>query len=228
LLKEKDLKDIIGWDITNWSKAIDHWESELRFENQKYNCLELGGQKGGLSLWLALKGNNVICSDLDSPETRAFEIHKKYACKNLIQYQAIDAKNIPYEDHFDIIAFKSILGGISRNGKDEIKQKTINEIHKALKPGGVLLFAENIESSFLHRFLRKQFVTWGKDWNYLKVNEIEVIFSSFKSVKYITVGFWGAFGRNEKQRNILGKFDRLFEKFVPKGKRYILIGIAEK
>ena len=61
-----------------------------------------------------------------------------------------------------------------------------------------------------------------------KVKEIENVFSSFKSVKYITVGFWGAFGRTEKQKNILGKFDRLFEKIIPKEKRYILIGIARK
>ncbi len=227
-MNEETLKDIIDWDIVNWSKAIDYWEKKINLYNKHFHCLELGGRKGGLSLWLAMKGNNVVCSDLESPEKYAYEVHKKYECKNLIQYQSIDATNIPYENHFDIISFKSILGGISRNANNSLKQKTVNEIYKALKANGVLLFAENIEASFFHRILRKKFVKWGNEWNYLKINEIENIFSSFKSVKYITVGFWGAFGRNEKQRNILGRLDRLFENIVPKGKRYILIGIAEK
>lgn len=227
-MHKETLQDIIDWDIVNWSKAIDYWEKNIDLNNKNFKCLEIGGRKGGLSLWLALKGNNVICSDLESPEKYAYEVHKKYKCKTLIQYQPIDATNIPYENHFDIISFKSILGGISRNDNNVLKQKTVNEIYKALKVNGTLLFAENIEASFFHRILRKKFVKWGNEWNYLKINEIENIFSSFKSVKYITVGFWGAFGRNEKQRNILGRFDRLFENIVPKGKRYILIGIAEK
>ena len=222
------LKDIIDWDTINWWKAIEYWENNIDLENKKINCLELGGRKGGLSLWLAMKGNNVVCSDLESPEKYAYEVHKKYECKSLIQYQAIDATNISFENHFDIITFKSILGGISRNNKNDLKKTIIDEIYKALKINGVLLFAENIEASFLHKIFRRLFVKWGNEWNYLKVKEIGNIFSSFKSVKYITVGFWGAFGRTEKQKNILGKFDRLFEKIIPKEKRYILIGIARK
>ena len=57
---------------------------------------------------------------------------------------------------------------------------------------------------------------------------MDTLFSSFKNVKFITVGFLGAFGRTEKQRSIFGKLDRVVEKFVPKSKRYILIGIAHK
>ena len=34
---------------------------------------------------------------------------------SLIIYQDIDATNIPYENYFDIIVFKSIIGGIGRN-----------------------------------------------------------------------------------------------------------------
>lgn len=227
-MSKEILKDIIEWDILNWSKAIDYWEKNIDFNNKKFECLEVGGRKGGLSLWLALKGNNVICSDLESPKEYAYEIHKKYECKTLIQYQSIDATNIPHENHFDIITFKSILGGISRNEKNDLKQKTVNEIYKALKVNGVLLFAENIEASFFHQILRRKFVKWGNEWNYLRVDEIENIFSSFKNIKYITVGFFGAFGRTEKQRNILGRLDHFFEKIIPKGKKYILIGIAEK
>lgn len=227
-MTENILNDIIDWDIVNWSKAIEYWSDNIDIKNKNFNCLELGGNKGGLSLWLGINGNNVICSDLELPKKNALELHKKYDCQNKISYQSIDATKIPFENHFDIIAFKSILGGISRNNNNQLKKKTIDEIYKALKPNGKLLFAENIESSFIHKILRKKFVTWGNEWNYLKTNEISEIFSLYRTVNYVTVGFWGAFGRNEKQRSILGKFDRLFEKIVPKNKRYILIGIAEK
>ncbi|MBA3705554.1 MAG: methyltransferase domain-containing protein [Bacteroidetes bacterium] len=225
----KDIvNDIIDWDITNWSKTIDYWSRNIDFKDKNFKCLELGGRKGGLSLWLAIDGHNVICSDLEPPEKYALELHRKYEVQKKISYQSIDATKIPYDNFFDIIVFKSILGGISRNNRNELKKKTIDEIHKALKPAGVLLFAENIEGSFMHKFLRKKFVSWGNEWNYLKINELDELFSSYKSVKYITVGFFGAFGRSKKQRNVLGKFDRLFERIVPRNKRYILIGIAEK
>ena len=172
-MTKEPLSDIIDWDIANWSKAINYWEGVVNLKNKNYNCLELGGRKGGLSLWLALNGNNVICSDLENPKEIAFDIHQKYDCKNLIQYQAIDATTIEYENHFDIVAFKSLLGGVSRDNKNEMKEKVAGEIHKALKQNGVLLFAENIESSILHQVLRKKFVKWGNEWNYLKVEEIE-------------------------------------------------------
>lgn len=225
-MNKETLKDIIDWDIINWSKALNYWEKHVDLQNKNFQCLELGGRKGGLSLWLALKGNNVICSDLENPEKDASIIHKKHNVN--IQYQAIDAANIPFQNHFDLIAFKSILGGIARNNNNALKQKVINEIHKALKENGVLLFAENTEASFLHKLARKLFVKWGAEWNYLKPEEIETLFSSFKSVQFITIGFLAAFGRNEAQRNFLGKLDRVIEKFVPKSKRYILIGVAKK
>jgi hypothetical protein len=120
------------------------------------------------------------------------------------------------------------LGGISRNGNDKLKKITLNEIHKSLKPGGMLLFSENLESSFIHKFLRRRFVKWGTEWNYVKYHEIEEIFSSYSKLEYITVGFWGTFGRTEQQRKYLGRIDNVFEKVIPKSKRYIVIGIAEK
>ena len=120
------------------------------------------------------------------------------------------------------------MGGISRNGQDKLKERTLNEIYKCLKPGGKLLFAENIEASLLHTFMRKNFIKWGSGWNYLKYRDINQIFGKFKNVKYETVGFFGAFGRTEKQRNMLGKLDNLLAPFIPESSRYIVMGIAEK
>ena len=222
------IKDIFEWDVLNWSKAIDFWLEEVDVNTNHLNCLELGGRGGGLSLWLAINNNTVICSDLESPKDLATKLHAKYNCTDKIEYQSINATNIPFENQFDIVVFKSILGGISGNGNDELKKATVDEIYKCLKPNGKLLFAENLEASILHKGFRKAFVKWGNRWNYLKYKEIKNVFSSFENVKYKTVGFWGTFGRTEKQRHFLSKLDNFFERFIPIKKRYIVFGIAEK
>jgi SAM-dependent methyltransferase len=219
--------DIFEWDGINWAKSIKYWNKYLENENINYKCLELGANLGGFSLWLASLGNAVICSDIDSPEDKASQIHKKYFCHRNIRYEAIDATNISYTNYFDIIIFKSILGGICVND-EELRIKTINEIYKALKPGGKLLFAENLRSTNVHMFTRNLFLKRKKLWNYLKYKEVNLLFDSFEQLNYTTVGFLGAFGRTEWQRFFLGKIDNLIESFIPKSARYIIIGIAVK
>lgn len=223
---QERLKEIIDWDIVNWAKALDYWEDNVDIKDKGYHCLELGTANGGLSLWLSLHNNKVLCTDLMEPKESARNIHKKYDCNANIEYAAMDAMNIPYERYFDIVAFKSILGGISQKGCNENKLKTLNEIHKALKPGGRLLFAENLEASLLHKVLRKRFGT--PDWNYVKLDEIDYIFQSFKSISFTTAGFLGCLGRTEGQRNFLGRIDGHLEKLIPQKMHYILIGVAEK
>lgn len=218
-------KDIIGWDIENWSRALPFWERFGALNKTSNECLEIGAYGGGLSLWLALNKNRVTCSNLNKPDVDTQMVHKKYNCHSAIQYEAIDATAIPYADHFDYIVFKSILGGI--NGEEpQVKVKVINEIYKSLKPGGKLLFAENLDASIFHQILRKWFGT--KNWHYLKLRDVETIFSSFTKVTYTTVGFFGCMGRNEYQRIILGKLDRLVDSIIPSTSRYIIIGVATK
>ncbi len=227
-MKKELIADIVEWDIENWSKALYFWSKNIDIKNKEYTCLELGGRRGGLSLWLALNANTVICSDLKSPIKEASLLHSKYSVQDRIKYMSVDATDFDFENKFDIVIFKSILGSISINGNDVLKEKVINMIFKSLKPNGKLLFAENLESSNLHKVVRKRFLDWGTKWNYLKYDEIEAIFSSFDNVKYETIGFFGAFGRSEKQRKILGKIDKVFKLFIPNDKRYIVYGIAEK
>lgn len=222
------LKDCVDWDIENWSKALRFWEHRINLETGNLNCLELGGNKGGLSLWLAEKGNQVICSDLKTP-VNAKSLHQKYSFKDNIRYEAIDATNIPYENTFDVIVFKSILGGISRNGNTELRYKTIDEIYKALKPGGVLLFAENLKGSRLHNFFRKRMTAWGGYWNYVSLDELDTLFKKFSHLEYSTAGFLGTFGRTEMQRQFLGKIDTvILDSVLGERMKYIMYGVVRK
>jgi len=222
------LKDVIEWDTVNWSQGLNFWESNFPIQNKNYSCLELGGRRGGLSLWLAVNNNQVICSDFNSPIEAAQPIHLKYGCTDRVDYASIDATNIKYASEFDIVTFKSILGGISSDKHENVTQHIIDEVYSALKPGGALLFAENLSSSSLHRFMRKYFVKWGSRWKYLNYRDIEPLFAKFSSMEFITVGFFGAFGRSEGQRKFLGKIDTFLKPIIPKRWRYIVVGIARK
>ena len=221
------MHDIVQWDIKSWSKAIHFWDEKIDWSGIS-TCLEIGAREGGLSLWLALKGKQVTCSDITIPEV-AEQLHAKYKVSDKIEYEAIDATAIPYEDYFDVIVFKSVLGGIGRNNNYALQEQAIKEMCKALKPGGKLLFAENLRASALHGFLRKSFQQWGGKWRYLSLREINTLMKTFSSLDVETTGFLSLFGRSESLRNKLATADeKLFNKLVPEHWHYIAYGIAEK
>jgi SAM-dependent methyltransferase len=222
------INEIIQWDIRSWSGALHYWDAHINWDTV-HTCLALGERKGGLALWLALKQKQVVCSDLCNIKENAEPLHIKYNINNLITYQDIDATKIPYENHFDIIVFKSIVGGIGRNNNIAIQQKIFDEIYKALKPDGKLLFAENLIASPLHQFCRKKFVRWGKSWRYISLHEVETFLSSFRSYAFKTAGIASAFGRKEWQRNILALIDQLLLNHICLNNwKYIVYGIAVK
>lgn len=221
--------DIIEWDVKNWSTSLDFWlkQSSLNLTNGK--GLELGSRNGGLSLWLALKGCQVVCSDIHGPTEKAKQLHESYGISDRIQYSNIDATSIPYDDHtFDVVVFKSILGGVGAFNNLEAQKKAMKEIHRVLKPNGELFFAENLLASPIHMALRKRFVRWGGEWRYITIDEMNEFLSDFSQVYSITNGFIASFGRNETQRNILSSVDQMFHRFVPDNWKYIMIGVAKK
>jgi SAM-dependent methyltransferase len=221
-------KDIIQWDVKSWSKALSYWDSKVEW-NKIQHSLELGGREGGLSLWLALKGKSVVCSDLKDVQKTAEQLHKRHQVSTWITYQDIDATNIPYEEYFDLIVFKSIIGGIGRNDNYKNQHKVFKEIYKALKPGGKLLFAENLAASAVHRRLRKRFVQWGSSWRYVSLDEMKEFLSDFSYYDIKATGLLGTFGRTERQRNVLSAVDDLvLNKICPDRWKYICYGIAEK
>jgi hypothetical protein len=98
-----------------------------------------------------------------------------------------------------------------------------------LKPGGVLLFAENLTSTALHHFARSRFMGRKATWHYFALRELGEMLSPFRSFDMTTFGFLGCFGRSEAQRRFLGKLDRaLFDKLVPAHWHYVAAAIAYK
>jgi SAM-dependent methyltransferase len=222
------IQDIIRWDVNSWTKALLFWEHKIDW-NEIQNGLELGGREGGLSLWLALKGKQTICSDLKDVKNSAAKLHLQYKVDNLIEYRDIDATAIPYENHFDIIVFKSIIGGIGRNGGIDTQRRVFNEIYKALKPGGKLLFAENLAASPFHQRMRRKFVIWGDSWRYVSMDEMKEFLSDFSQIEIKSNGVLATFGRKENQRKMLYAIDNLIlNRICPSSWKYISYGIAIK
>ena len=219
--------DIIQWDIRTWSRALRYWEAHVNWHDVQH-CLELGGRQGGLSLWLALKNKQVLCSDLSDTELHAKPLHTRHGIQHLITYRDIDATEIPYRDHFDLVVFKSIVGGIGRNNDKLKQQRVFEQIHASLRPGGYLLFAENLSASPLHRYLRKRFNRWGSYWRYPTLTEMHEFLKPFQRADVQTTGFAAAFGQSETQRNMLAKADEVLSTMLPASWNYVAYGIAIK
>lgn len=218
---------IIGWDQGTWGACLDFWQAFVP-DLQGKQVLELGASQGGLSLYFALQGAAVICSDLRSPEKQARVLHLAYG-QSHIQYLPLDATHLALPDHSqDVVVFKSILGGIRRGAEIDPKPMVIAEILRVLRPGGWLLFAENLKGTAWHMFLRKRFVSWAKNWEYLSLAELNTLIQPFAESHYQTAGIFALCGRNERQRHYLSCLDKYVQKYWPDDQRYCVFVAARK
>ncbi len=188
--------------------------------------MTFGEREGGLSLWLASQGADVVCTDYNEfPETTQ-ELHKKYGLSEKISYAKEDITQISAPDNtYDIVMFKSVIGGL---GSIERQEQAISELYRILKPGGYLLFAENLEATKLHTVVRKKFTNWSGYWCYPKYHQTNKLLDRFSVVEYKSHGFFATFGRSEKQRRILGSIDRSISPIIPGSWKYILFAAAQK
>lgn len=230
---EMPVSEFVEWDVRNWSRALSFWDEVLgkygidSLEDKR--VLEVGARDGGLSLWFALRGALVTSSDLHGPSDLARKRHLKAGVADRIEYRSLDATAIPDKGMFDIIVFKSVLGGIGYDGSLERQLLALEQMHDALKPGGILLFAENLSGSPVHALARRLFVKWGGRWRYPKSEEILKGLAKFARQECRYYGCLAAFGRNERMRDWLARVDfRFAERFTPQGWRYIMAGVAQK
>jgi SAM-dependent methyltransferase len=220
-------REILQWDVATWSAALEFWERGTDW-GAVSDCLEIGAGPGGISLWLARKGKNVTCSDIEELHI-AKALHAKHGFSGTITYQTIDASDIRAHETYDLIVMKSVLGGIGSPPTQQIQQKVVDGIYDALRPGGTLLFAENLTASRLHRFFRENFIRWGKQWRYLTVDECKGFCRRFSSFEIHTTGVAATFGRTEQQRHFLARLDSLvLNRACPPSWRYLAYGIARR
>lgn len=228
---KSDIAAIIEWDIPTWQKALKYWSDEIsRHQFAVKKGLELGSRNGGLSLFFAQQhGAKMYCSDFGFPTEKAKNLHKIKGISELISYHDINATKIPFEDnYFDFIVFKSMLGAVGAKNRFDLIQQAINEIHRVLKPGGVVFFAENFKGSPLHQWARLRFIPWGKSWNYLSLEEMKILLNMFEKKEIHSTGFLTAFIPNSRiLKQVFARIDQLLF-FIPRSWRYVGYGYAVK
>jgi len=234
-LLERDsalMRDIVTWDVRTWSTAVLFWQEVLGTPERKLRCLEIGAGPGGPSLWLALQGHDVLCTNWQATEAQAFPLHQRYGVSGRIEaghieYMDVDATQIPFENEFDLIIFKSVIGGV---GTQAAQDRAMQGILRALKPGGTLLFAENLRGTIFHRLARAiAYKLRGTSWRYVTVKELTPHLAQFASHDIRTTGFLAMFGLKERHRNALAAADdRVFNRLVPTPWHYVSYGTATK
>jgi hypothetical protein len=226
------IRDSFGWDTPTWSRSLDFWDQHTSIA-LPMRALEVGatGNNGGLSLYLASRGCKVTWSSLEEPEPYAKQLHLRYGIEKQISYETINVLAVPYDNDFDLIVFKSLLGGFGMVEGDtrQAQAAALIQMRKALKPGGELWWVENAAGSAIHSLLRSRYGAGKRGWQYLPVDEVPLTFSGFDRVEYATFGVCSVFGRTEWQRRILAPIDQyVLEPITPSSWHYVVAGVARK
>jgi len=227
------MADILGWDVRTWSRAVEAWQAPLRraalrHPDRPLQTLELGAGPGGPSLWLAAQGHQVTCTNYDNTELLARPLHERYGVTDRIEYRDLDVLSAaPEADRYDVIVFKSVLGGLG--GDDASRAATAMAwIFASLRPGGTLLFAENIRGTWGHRLARSvAYRVRGASWRFLPLRELRAHLAPFESVELTASGFLAVLGTTESARDRLARADEaLFDRIVPASWHYMAYGSA--
>jgi len=167
-------------------------------------------------------------SDLEVPGNQAWALHARHGATEKITYEALDILAPRYpEASFDLIIFKSLINALPQA---RLQAQAVQELYRLLRPGGLLLFAENLRASPLHRLLRRLFRPgWLlKQRRYPTAAEIRSWCREFRDFHAETWGFVGTMGRQEKVWRRLAGLDAAIMPLVPREWRYIIFACARK
>jgi SAM-dependent methyltransferase len=218
-------REVFQWEVRTWSRAWPLWERHLP-THRPARALGIGEREGGLSLWLATRGFHVHCTDLHPFPATTFALHARHLDPGRITYGQEDVLHLPHAAAtFDVVFLKSVLGAL---GNREDQLEALAGIHRVLKPGGVLLFAENACATRLHAQLRRRFVAWEHRWRYLHPVRDRDLFRPFVHLHHATTGFLAPLGRSEAQRDLLARLDGMLVPWLPRTWRTVWYGVALK
>ena len=229
-----DINDIIEWDVLNWSQLIHYWNPIIEKLPKDSKILAIGERNGGLSLWLALNGFHVICSDREGPTSKGIEIHRKYDILDRISYISYDVVNNSYlNNKYDLIIAKSLLGGLkikyddasTRNHKT--RELAIKNIYSLLNQNGYVLFAENMKGSQLLNLVR-MLLGKHKGWYYFTIYDIQKLFSNFSDLEIKAFGILPTNYSNKHVNKVFYLLNKYIFDYLPASFKYVGFIKAQK
>ena len=233
-MKTIPVKQIIEWDILNWSQLIKYWSPILQTLPRDSKILAVGERNGGLTLWLALAGFNVVCTDREGPTEKAILQHREFGVSDKVVYEKLDiVNNTRQANQFDLIISKSVIGGLKEDYSDkstrnlETQIKAISQMYKLLKPGGYFLAAENMKGSILLHYLRK-IKNKHSGWRYIEWNELPILFKDFSSTQINAFGVLPTLFSNNALNRVNFLMNKYIMGFMPKKIKYISFIAARK
>ncbi|MBI3520642.1 MAG: methyltransferase domain-containing protein [Bacteroidetes bacterium] len=226
-MNKKELKDIINWDVDTWSEILPYWENQLKyFDKNNAICIEIGAREGGISLWMALNGFQITCSDNYYDSGEAKKLHIKYHVEKKVFYKKVDLLDWEEKGKYDVIIMKSVLGALQT---EERIKTAIENIYNNLNEDGILLFAENAGASFLHKKFRTKFTDWGKIWYYFDETSLKKMFKSFQIIDFRFNGVSAVFANRLGLSKPFSKIDKyILNKILPNKMKYMVYGYAKK
>ena len=231
---QASLKDIIEWDVLNWAEALRIWQPIIDSLPRDSNILAIGERNGGLSLWLALQGFRVICTDRIGPTEEAIKMHQKYGVQELIEYRSFDIFNpdIP-ENTIDLVIMKSVLGGLKSNYQDkssrndDARKSAIDNIYGLLKTDGYLLTADNMQGSVPIQWLRNRHNKQA-GWHYFSFSEMDTLMTLFTSSSTRAFGVLPTSFSNQALNALSHFTNKHLLQWLQASDKYIGITIARK
>jgi SAM-dependent methyltransferase len=233
-LKYSFLKDVIEWDVYNWSNTLKVWQPIIEKLPKDAKILAVGERNGGMSLWLASLGFKVECTDRHPPSPRAMDLHEGYNLQDNISYRVIDiVHDVLPNEQYDLVILKSVFGGLKEDYKNpetrtsSVRQKALENIYKSLKSGGYILSADNMKGSKFHQFLQKV-MNKNSGWHYFSIPEILAFFKLFPSVKIDYSSIIPTSFQNPVLNKLFYFINQNVLFWLPQSSRYISITTARK
>jgi SAM-dependent methyltransferase len=230
-IPRRELAPYVQWDIPTWTRAVEYWTIKLA---SRRNCsaLEIGSRDAQLATLLTRRFNlDVVCTELYWPHATAAGLSNDAGADSRVGFCINDARQLPFRDQsFDVVLAKSVLGGIAGVADAAIGPQAglrgvLAECARVIRPGGLLLVAEGVEASPVHRRLRAS-REWNQWWHYPSLTEFRASLAELGQVDLRTTGLVSAIvpDRLGPLKKLISAADEIVSRAAPERLRYLAYG----